>query len=268
MLTLLSTIGVDTYNRAVVFLMIAGLIIAAVMLARGRYEGIRRFQAALALSTLAGMVVTSTLLYGYFVDAYAFSLLPLAVFLVAATTGVVAIEIHDVLARLTRSGRLAVVGSLLVLVPIVSASVGMFRPPVAVALFRDLQTEYLGRTFIGPNLGPWMANDVLAFTLTGGRAFKTTEVEPTPEDLRRYAALRDADGTLTYLCLDTLYLRNQSLASHRDLQPDGSLCEAATAHMVREGHALVSAGDGWSILRMHVAGGAPPTTATAGSLSR
>jgi hypothetical protein len=250
MLTLLSSIGVDTYNRPVVIIVIAGLIIAAVMLVRGRYQGTRRFMAALAISTLAGMAATSMLLYGYFVDAYAFSLLPLAVFLVSSTAGVLGIEVHDALVRLKRSPHVALIGSLLVLLPVIVASVDMFRPPMAVTLFHLLQTEYRGRTIIAPNFGPWMANEVLAFTLTGGRAFRTSDLEPTPDDLRRYAAVREADSSLTYLCLDTLFLRNQSLASQRHNQADTSVCDIATGRMIDQGHELLVAGEGWSILRV------------------
>src|SRR6185295_17602524 len=126
-------------------------------------------------------------------------------------------------APLWSSPRLGAVCATIALLPIIVASAQHAEPPVAVELFHRLQTEYRGRTIIAPNVGPWMANDALAFALTGGRAIRVSDLDAIPGDVRRYDALRDPDGGLTYICLDTVYLRKQS-------DPDSvNLCDLAEA---------------------------------------
>ena len=244
LLLLLDTMVLESYNRAVVVVVVAGLTIEVVKLARGRYDGQRRVLASLLVSTTLGAMATSALLYGYFVDTYVVSLLPCGVFLAALATGVVAIEISDVMARLSGLEALASYASLTALLPIVVASATVYRPPIAVEYVSLLQTEYRDRTIVGPTVGQWLFAPELAFSLTGGRAAQTAGIEATPEDVQRLADLRAADGTLTYACLDTLYIRK---AARRG---DPSVCEVAEARMVQRGHEVVADGFGWTVMRL------------------
>ena len=72
----------------------------------------------------------------------------------------------------------------------------------------------------------------------------TSDLDLTPADAMRFDAARDADGSLTYVCLDTLYLR--------DIAKPGvqNLCDVAVARMVPRGDRVVAEGTGWAI--MHV----------------
>jgi hypothetical protein len=149
---------------------------------------------------------------------------------------------------LDRFGRLPGRGALpvvVVLAPLAVASLTHFRPPVAVELFDLLQTEYRGRTIVAPNLGPWLANPELAFALTGGRAIRTSGLEVTPDDLRRFEPLRDAEGNLTYICLDTLYIRKMAKLG------ESSVCQVAESRMLQRGHEVVDHGFGWTVMRVH-----------------
>lgn len=245
LLLLFQTMAFETYNRYVVLVIVAGLTIATVKLIRGRYDGSRRFLASLLLSTTVGAMVTSALLYGYFVDSYVVSLLPCGVFLVALATGVVAVEIYDVTARLSRSQAIASYASLAALVPVVVASATLYSPPVAVDFLTLMRTTYRDQAIVAPNLGPWLAGPELAFALTGGRAARTGSIDATPEDLQRLASLRAADGTLTYACLDTLYIRKMANAGEQ------SVCEIAESRMLQRGHEVVAEGFGWTVMRVY-----------------
>jgi hypothetical protein len=193
-------------------------------------------------------------LYGYFLDGFVVSLLPLSTLLIAPATGLVALELRRLIAPIWSLPHLGAVTAAIALLPIMVASVQRFEPPVAVGLFERLQTEYRGRTIIAPNVGPWMANDALAFALTGGRAIRVSDLDATASDVRRLDGLRDQDGALTYLCLDTVYLRKQA-------DPDAvNLCDLAEASMTPRGHTIVANGNGWFIVQIgdeRLADGAP-----------
>jgi len=245
LILLLQSIALETFNRAVVVVIIAGLTIAAVKLLRGHYSGPRRLLAGLLLSTTAGAMVTSALLYGYFVDAYVVSLLPCGVFLGALATGVVAVEIYDVTARLSRSEAVANWVSLTALVPVVVASVMLFRPPVTTEYMSLLRTAYRDQTIIGPPVEAWLFAPELAFVLTGAMSVRTASIEATPEDIERLSGLRESDGTLTYACLDTLYIRKMAKLG------ESSVCEIAASRMLQRGHQVVAEGFGWVVMRIN-----------------
>lgn len=256
---LLNMIGKDTHSPWVLVLTVWGVVSAAFALRRGGLSEAHAFLARLTVAVLLGSVAASTVLYGYFVDAFVVSVLPLAVFLIAPAAGVVATDLGRAVAGARRRRLLTPVPTLVALLPIVAASLVQARPPLAVDLFGRLQTEYRGRTIVAPNIGPWMANEVLAFTLTGGRAFRTSALEATPDDIERFASVRDADGALTYLCLDTLYLRKMAALG------EPSLCEAPVAGLLRRGHRLEAAGAGWALVRLDSQDG-PATVDVAASL--
>lgn len=242
---LIGGIAHDGYNLAVLLTFFAGLFFAVFRLRWGYESPEHRFLVMLTLSAFAGAVACSTVLYGYFVDAFIFSGLPLASFLVAPAVALVAFELRVIAARRWRCPHLGLACGALVLLPMVLASATHFRPPLAVDLFQRLQTEYRGRTFVAPNPGPALASAELAFALTGGRALRTTEVEATPEDVRRFERERDADGTLTYLCLDTLYIRQIEKPGAQNV------CDEAAAAMVARGHEVIERGLGWTIVRLN-----------------
>ena len=208
-------------------------------------SGPRRLLAGLLLSTTAGAMVTSALLYGYFVDAYVVSLLPCGVFLVALATGVVAVEIYDVTARLSRSEAVANWVSLTALVPVVVASVMLFRPPVTTEYMSLLRTAYRDQTIIGPRVEAWLFAPELAFVLMGAMSVRTASIEATPEDIERLSALRESDGTLTYACLDTLYICKMAKVG------EPSVCEIAASRMLQRGHQVVAEGFGWVVMRIN-----------------
>jgi hypothetical protein len=243
-LLLLNMVARDTHNLPVFVMVLWGVLSSCLALRRASPSDAHRLLATLTVSVAGATVATSTILYGYFVDGFVVSLLPLATFLVAPALGVVALELRAILGRLVTWRYLGALIAAVVLAPLVAGSISHFRPPVAVELFNLLQTEYRGRTIVGPNLGPWHANPELAFALAGGRAFWTSDVDATPEDVRRFESLREADGSLTYICLDTVYLRDRS-------QPGGhNVCDVAVSRMVPRGHQIVAEGTGWAIMRI------------------
>jgi hypothetical protein len=243
-LLLLNMVAHDTHNVVVMLMMLWGVLSSAFALRRGSLSEPHRFLAYLTLSVTVGIVAASTVLYGYFVDGFVVSNLPLASFLIAPSLGIVAFEVHRIVSARWSSPHVRMLSAVVVLLPLMVASATQFRPPVAVELFNLLQTEYRGRTIVGPNLGPWHANPELAFALAGGRAFWTSDVDATPEDVRRFESLREADGSLTYICLDTVYLRDRS-------QPGGhNVCDVAVSRMVPRGHQIVAEGTGWAIMRI------------------
>lgn len=242
---LIGQIGFDTYNRAVLVIWIASVVLSLRTLGRGDATEPRRFLARLTVATLGGTVVTSALLYGYFVDGFVHSRLPLAVFLVAPAIGVVAVELRVLVGARSSSPLLGPLCSGVALLPLVAASISQYRPPVAVEMFRLLQTEYRGKAVVAPNLGPALSGPELAFALTGGRAFRTGDVDVTSEDLRHLEPLRDADGTLTYVCLDTLYLRWTTKLGAVNV------CDLAVSRMVPRGHDVLAEGIGWTIMRVN-----------------
>ena len=245
LLLLLDTMALETYNRVVLVVIVAGLTIATVKLLRGRYDGPRRVLASLLLATSLGAMATSALLHSYFVDTYVVSLLPCGVFLVALATGVVAVEIYDVTARLSHSQAVASYACLAALLPVVAASVTTYRPPIGVEYMSLLRTSFRDQAIVGPTVGQWLFAPELAFALTGGRAAQTGSFEATPEDLERFAELRGPDGTLTYACLDTLYIRRTARSG------DPSVCEVAEGRLVQRGHEVVADGFGWTVMRLY-----------------
>jgi hypothetical protein len=234
-----------THNPAILAITVTGIVLAARSLVRGGLDTSGQFLAKLMLASTAGMIVTSTALYGYFVDGFVRSLLPLSTFLIAPAIGVVALQLERAVARRWTWPYLRLLCGAVAMLPLVLASVNHFRPPVAADLFDLLQTEYRGRTIIAPNPGPYFAVAELAFALTGGRAFRTSDVDATPDDVVRFDSLRDSDGTLTYLCLDTVYLRWMA-------SPDaGNYCDLAVDRMVPRGHQVVGRGVGWVIMAVN-----------------
>jgi hypothetical protein len=223
---------------------LAGLTFAARTLIRRHGGDSELLLSRVIIATMAGAVATSTVLYGYFVDGFVVSLLPLSTLLIAPSTGLVALELRRLLAPLWSSPRLGAVSATIALLPIMVASAQHAEPPVAVELFHRLQTEYRGRTIIAPSVGPWMANDALAFALTGGRAIRVSDLDATLDDVRRFDTLRDQDGMLTYLCLDTVYLRQ------RYRSDAFNVCDLAEASMVPRGHQIVADGPGWFIMQI------------------
>ena len=239
---LLNMVARETHNLAVLVLVLWGILSSGFALRRdGLSEG-HRLLARLTVSVVAGTVASSTVLYGYFVDGFVVSLLPLASFVIAPALGIVAFELRRILGGLVAWPHLGTLTAIMVLAPMVVASFTHYRPPVAVELFHLLQTEYRGKTIVGPNLGPWHANPELAFTLTGGRALRTSDIEVTPADVQRFEPLRDADGTLTYVCLDTLYIRKKAALG------ESSTCERAASRMTERGHPVIAEGFGWTVV--------------------
>ena len=239
-----------TYNRAVFVVVVAGVMISLRTLLRGDETGRRLFLARLTIATLAGAVATSTVLYGYFVDGFVDSKLPLAAFLIAPSVGVVALELDYLLSFRWHSPRRTPLCMAVALLPLVIGSATQFHPPIAVDVFRLLQTEYRGRTIVSPHLGAAMAGPHLAFALTGGRAVPSEDFDVPPHQLERLEPLRDADGTLTYVCVNTLYIRELAL---RGSAPRGlpSVCDVAVARMVSRGHTVVASGVGWAVMRLN-----------------
>ncbi|MGE3269884.1 MAG: hypothetical protein AB7P40_14120 [Chloroflexota bacterium] len=246
------SIGRDTYTRPVLVITVTGLGLAILILRRPNSTSAERFLAALMLSTLIGTLAVSTVLYGYFIGGFVQSLLPLSVFLVAPATGLVALELKNVLARRWSSPYLGAVCGGLALVPMVWSSLIHYEPPVAVPLFQMLQTDLRRQPVVAPFLGPALAGPELAFSLTGGRAAATSDIDVTTSDLRRLADFKNVDGSLTYICLDTLYLRQR----HKD--GAFSVCELAASRMARRGDETVASGLGWSVMRVR---GQEPATA-------
>lgn len=238
------TIARDTYNRPVLLLTVAGIGFSILMLRRPDTTPSERFVAALSVSGVLGALTTSTLLYGYFMGGFVESLLPLTVFLIAPALGAAALEIRRLLSFRFLTPHLGTISGALVLVPMVVSSVMHFEPPVAVPLFQMLQSDLRGRAVLAPFLGPALAGPELAFALGGGRAAATTDIDATPADLERLASMSDPDGTLTYVCLDTLYLRQRTkLGAY-------SVCEIAEQRLTARGHPAVASGLGWTVIRL------------------
>ncbi|MCC7368599.1 MAG: hypothetical protein IT306_09260 [Chloroflexi bacterium] len=239
---MMTSIARDTYNRPVLLVTVAGIGFAFLMLRRPDATPAERFTASLTLSTVLGALVTSTLLYGYFLHGFVESLLPLTVFLIAPAFGVVALELGRLIEpRFTRPAVGPLVG-LGVLLPLAWSSVAHFEPPVAVPLFELLQGDLRGRSTVSPSLGAAMMGPELAFALADGRAASTGDIEATPTDLSRLAGVRDEDGGLFYVCLDTLYLRQR----HKD--GAYSVCEIAASRLARRGHQPMASGLGWTVI--------------------
>jgi hypothetical protein len=238
-----------THNRVILIIVISGIMISLRTLLRGDGTGQRLFLARLTIATTAGVAASSAVLYGYFVDGFVESMLPLVVFLIAPSLGVVALELEHLLAYRWNSPYLGALCGCLVLLPLLVASAMQYRPPIAVELFQLLQTEYRGRTIVSPLLGSAMAGPQLAFALTGGRAMPSGDIDVPPENLRSFEPLRDPDGTLTYVCVDTLYIREVAL---RGISPKEflSVCDLASARMLARGHTIVTSGTGWTIMRL------------------
>jgi len=239
-----------TYNRAVFVVVIAGILISLRTLVRGDATGRRLFLARLTVATLAGAIATSTLLYGYFTDGFVDSKLPLAVFLIAPSVGVVALELDHLLAFRWTSPHRTALCTAVVLLPIVVSSTTHYRPPIAVDVFRLLQSEYRGRTIVAPSPAPWMAGPHLAFALTGGRAVPSWGFDVPPQQLEQLESLRDVDGALTYMCVDTLYLRELALRPEFTRRYV-SHCDQAVARMASRGHTVVASGVGWGMMRLN-----------------
>jgi hypothetical protein len=241
---LLTQVALGTYNLAVLVMVLKGVVSSVVALRRGSLSDAHRFVGNLTVATTVSMIATSTVLYGYFVDGFVLSMLPLTTFLIAPALGIVALELRAILGRLSSWPQLTMLSTVVVLAPLVAASITHFRPPIAVELFHRLQTEYRGKTIVGPNPGAWQMNPALAFALTGGRAVPTSDIDATPDDVRRFEALRGADGSLTYVCLDTLYLRDGPNPARR------STCDVAVDRMVPRGHQIMAQGNGWAIIQV------------------
>jgi hypothetical protein len=239
-----------TYNRAVLVAVIAGIVISLRTLLRGDETGRRLFLARLTVATVAGAIATSTLLYGYFTDSFVDSKLPLAVFLIAPSVGVVALELDYLLSFRWTSPHRTALCMAVALLPIVISSATHYQPPIAVDVFRLLQSEYRGRTIVAPSPAPWMAGPHLAFALTGGRAVPSWGFDVPPQQLEHLEPLRDADGALTYVCVDTLYLRELALRPEFTRRY-ASHCDLAVARMASRGHTVVASGVGWGIVRLN-----------------
>ena len=253
-IALLNIIARETHNVAVLILVNGGVVWSILALRRVGASETQRFLARLTLSAGIGIVTSSMVLYGYFVNGFVDSLLPIATFLVAPALGVVAIELHRLLSQFWSSPHVRTLSAAVVLVPLIAGSIGHFRPPVGVGLFERLQGELRGQNIIAPNLGAFHSNPELAFALAGGRAFRTSDVDATPEDVRRFESLRAPDGTLTYFCLDTMYLRQ----IHRP--GAGNACDVAVSRMVPRGHTIVADGFGWAILQVNRESETPTAT--------
>jgi hypothetical protein len=234
-----------TYGPAVVIVTMIGLMLAARALLRGHPEPAGQMVARLTVATFVGVAVTAALLHGYFVDAFVRSLLPLPTLLIAPAMGMVALEARRLFARRVSWPPLGALCGALVLMPLVVASTSHVKAPVAADLFAQLQNEYGGRTILAPSHGGELAVTQLAFALTGGRGVATSDIEATPDDVRRFEPLRDADGTLTYLCLDTVYVRwsNESEALNQ--------CAVAETRMLARGHQEIASGAGWVLIQVN-----------------
>jgi hypothetical protein len=88
------------------------------------------------------------------------------------------------------------------------------------------------------------------FALTGGRSVAAGDIDVPPADMARLEPLRDADGMLTYVCVDTLYLRELALRGI-ETPPFPSVCELAATRMVARGHMIVASGVGWTVMRLN-----------------
>jgi hypothetical protein len=253
-LLLLNMVARDTHNVAVFVMVLWGAVSSVFALRREGLSDPHRFLARLTVSTIAGIVAVSTVLYGYFVDGFVDSMLPLATFLVAPSLGIVALELHRLVSLRWSWPHLRTLSATVVLVPLVLASGAHFRPPVGVGLFERLQGDLRGQNIVGPNMGPAHANPDLAFALAGGRAFRTSDVEATLEDVRRFEPLRGPDGALSYVCLDTLYLRQIGRPGA------SSACDVAVTRMVSRGHTVVADGLGWAIIQINAESVMPTAT--------
>ena len=243
LIVLCVSVSRDAYNHVVGSILVVGLMAAPVLLLRGRRSEPHRFLVMLMISTTLGAVVTSTLLFNYFVEGFVFSQLPLATFLIAPAMGIVSLELQRLLAgRWPRPGLAALCGAM-ALLPLLAASVTMYRPPVAPDLIRLLATSYQGRSIVGPGISP-----ELAFALTGGRAASiggigsSLSVPAVPADREQLASMRDADGTLTLACLDPVtpaHTKNPLFADCKDILAD-------MAPRIRSTDAV---GAGWTVAR-------------------
>ena len=234
-----------TYGPVVVIEVAIGLVLAAWTLVRRPADQAVRLAACLTLAAFVGLLTASTVLHGYFVDAFVRSLLPLPVLLIAPSIGVIALELRRLLMRTWRWPGLGVFCGTLALLPLALASAERAHAPVAVDLIGRLQTEYRGRTILAPSPGPQSYAAELAFALTGGRGIRASDIDATSDDVRRFESLRDSDGTLTYMCLDTVYLRWRHESEAIDL------CDAAADRMTARGHEVVERGTGWVIMRLN-----------------
>jgi len=240
-----SMVATGTHNPGVLLLAVAGSVLALRNLARHHGGGSERFVSAVTVAALAGTIATSAVLYGFFVDGFVGSVLPLSIFIIAPAAGVVWFELRTLLSRMLAPRYSGLICGAIVLLPMVVSTAAHVRPPVAADLFRLLQTDYRGRTIVAPYPNAGHTEPELAFALTGGRAFRTSEVEATPEDVVSFEPLREPDGTLTYLCYDTVYLR--WIAS-----PEAAnICDPAVEQMQARGHVIVASGKGWTMMQLN-----------------
>ena len=132
------------------------------------------------------------------------------------------------------------------MLPLAVASIAHFSRRSPLTCFGCLRPTTLGSRLWRRALGR------LAFALTGGWAALigslASRVDVSADDLRRLEALRGADGTLTYLCLDPLTMRrsayDEALISDDD---HTDLCRREVATLADAGHTPLAEGVGWSL---------------------
>jgi len=242
-LRLFTSVGKDMYNPFVAVILMSGLVVAPWLLVRRQLSEAHRFVAILTVSATFGAIVTSTLLFGYFVDAFIESQLPFASLMIALSIGTVALGLHRLVVHYSRLDVLGAVCGAAMLLPVVAASVSLYRPPVTPDLIQVLTDDYQGRSIVGPGL---IAE--FAFAMTGGRAASlgglgsSAGFPAVAADLDRLRSMRDADGTLLFLCLEPVYPAHAT-------NPLFAACRDLVADMAPKMRGTVASGQGWMLMR-------------------
>jgi hypothetical protein len=244
LLMLVSGVASEMYNPFVGVILYCGMIAAPWLLVRGRLTGPRRFLAVLSVSTTFGAIATSTLLHGYFVDAFVASQLPFATLLIAPSTGLVALELRRRLAACCPWKGLGAVCGAAVLLPLVASSVSHYRPPVVPDLIRLLATDYQNRSIVGPGI-----TAEFAFAMTGGRSASigglgtSAGFPAVAADLERLRSMNDLDSPLLFLCLEPMYRGHAT-------NPLFAACQDIVTDMAPRMRDTVASGRGWMLVRL------------------
>ena len=218
---------------------ISGLVVWSIVTAplalmprvRRRLDSLRVGLAQIQLGLVLGIVATSLVLRGYFLDGYVEHFLPYLVFPIVVGVAVAALDIGSLAARVDPRG----LGPVAIALAIVVMGGNFGRvferyPQLAPDLVATLQRDYVGLPFVGTPYGPH-----LTFALTGGVS-AVGPLDLYDADLPRFENLRTMDGRLYYLCFDS-WTRGPS-------------CDRAEIMYVGMGHTMVGRGKTWAIFEL------------------
>jgi hypothetical protein len=165
-------------------LVISGLVSSLFVMSRDWLSDPHRFLANLTVSAAVGTIVASSTLYSSFVESFVASTLPLASFLIAPALGSVALEIRTLLGTLGKRRHIGTLCTVVVLLPLVMASVGHVRPTFEDELRGALRASLREQLSGAPRFEWWGALPGVVFELTGGRAARAngTDDDPASKD--------------------------------------------------------------------------------------